>query len=95
MPVTTTIPQPKPLPEKAEWPLGTYKAGFVTFDDFAKENFVPGMPTVFTKKEVRKAMLIYTPDKEKDVSFVYGLLYALYFDISYNFRILDTLAFNM
>ena len=38
MPVTTTIPQPKPLPEKAEWPLGTYKAGFVTFDDFAKDD---------------------------------------------------------
>ena len=51
----------------ASWPNGTYQVNYTSFDEFASENFVKGTPLYFTKKEVKKPLLVYTPDREKDV----------------------------
>lgn len=53
---------------KSNWPLGdSYSPKSQTFLQFAKENFVEGTPVKFVRKELKKPLLVYTPEKEKEV----------------------------
>ena len=71
--MSTSLQQaPAQAPVASSWPNGTYKPNYESFDEFVSENFVSGTPTFFTKKEVKKALLVYTPEKEKEVSVSYG-----------------------
>ena len=64
-------PVPSENGHKPQWPSGaTYVPKQQTFEEFAKENFVPGTPMRFEQKEIKRPLLVYTPEKERDVSVV-------------------------
>ena len=61
--------------QKPQWPSGaTYVTKQQSFEEFAKENFVEGTPRSFVQKEIKRPLLVYTPEKEKDVSTKLGFV---------------------